>query len=106
MSSESNSNVADDSILTSSNGSSNATIDGVNRPRAPSYQGPRAPSFEGLRATSNVNNGVTVINNKWDNRRFTLTFTYRFGKTNGQQPRHRNSASEDEQNRVKSGGQQ
>jgi iron complex outermembrane receptor protein len=46
------------------------------------------------------------IRNKWDNRQVTATFTYRFGK-NGQQnpaPRRRNSASQDEQNRV-GGGQ-
>jgi outer membrane receptor protein involved in Fe transport len=47
------------------------------------------------------------VRNRWDNRQVTLTFTYRFGK-NGQQnqpPRRRNSASQDEQNRVGSGGQ-
>lgn len=46
------------------------------------------------------------VQNKWDNRQVTATFTYRFGK-NGQQnsPRRRNSASQDEQNRVGQGGQ-
>lgn len=47
------------------------------------------------------------IQNRWDNRQVTATFTYRFGK-NGQQnppPRRRNSASQDEQNRVGQGGQ-
>lgn len=47
------------------------------------------------------------VSNKWDNRQVTATFTYRFGK-NGQQnppPRRRNSASQDEQNRVGQGGQ-
>ncbi|MBL7748108.1 MAG: TonB-dependent receptor [Chitinophagaceae bacterium] len=46
------------------------------------------------------------VQNKWDNRQVTTTFTYRFGK-NGQQnsPRRRNSASQDEQNRVGQGGQ-
>lgn len=47
------------------------------------------------------------VANKWDNRQVTATFTYRFGK-NGQQnppPRRRNSASQDEQNRVGQGGQ-
>lgn len=47
------------------------------------------------------------IQNRWDNRQVTATFTYRFGK-NGQQnppPRRRNSAAQDEQNRVGQGGQ-
>ena len=47
------------------------------------------------------------ITNRWDNRQVTATFTYRFGK-NGQQnpaPRKRSSASQDEQNRVGTGGQ-
>ncbi|HEY0678271.1 MAG TPA: TonB-dependent receptor [Chitinophagaceae bacterium] len=45
------------------------------------------------------------IQNRWDNRQLTVSFTYRFGK-NGQQnppPRRRNSASQDEQNRVGQG---
>jgi hypothetical protein len=49
----------------------------------------------------------TRINNRWDNRQVTASFTYRFGK-NGQQnppPRRRNSASQEEQNRVGQGGQ-
>ncbi len=47
------------------------------------------------------------INNRWDNRQLTATFTYRFGKTTqqNQPPRRRNSASQDEQNRVGQGGQ-
>jgi iron complex outermembrane recepter protein len=48
----------------------------------------------------------TRVQNRWDNRQVTATFTYRFGK-NGQQnppPRRRNSASQDEQNRVGQGG--
>jgi hypothetical protein len=46
------------------------------------------------------------VQNRWDNRQVTASFTYRFGK-NGQQnsPRRRNSASQDEQNRVGQGGQ-
>ncbi|MEO6611896.1 MAG: outer membrane beta-barrel family protein, partial [Chitinophagaceae bacterium] len=41
-----------------------------------------------------------------DIRQVTATFTYRFGKTQqNQQPRRRNSASQDEQNRVGQGGQ-
>lgn len=46
------------------------------------------------------------VQNKWDNRQVTASFTYRFGK-NGQSNnnRRRNSASQDEQNRVGQGGQ-
>ena len=42
-----------------------------------------------------------------DIRQVTATFTYRFGKSTpqNQQPRRRNSASQDEQNRVGQGGQ-
>ncbi|HQZ75030.1 MAG TPA: TonB-dependent receptor [Chitinophagaceae bacterium] len=48
----------------------------------------------------------TRVQSRWDNRQVTASFTYRFGK-NGQQnsPRRRNSASQDEQNRVGQGGQ-
>jgi outer membrane receptor protein involved in Fe transport len=49
----------------------------------------------------------TRIRNRWDNRQITTTFTYRFGKTTQQnQPRRRNSASQEEQNRVGQGGAQ
>lgn len=42
---------------------------------------------------------------KFDTRQVTATFTYRFGKnTPGSQPRRRTSGSQDEQNRVGSGG--
>ncbi|MBC7949374.1 MAG: TonB-dependent receptor [Chitinophagaceae bacterium] len=49
----------------------------------------------------------TRVQNRWDNRQVTATFTYRFGKSTqqNQPPRRRNSASQDEQNRVGSGGQ-
>ncbi|HYC27235.1 MAG TPA: outer membrane beta-barrel family protein, partial [Chitinophagaceae bacterium] len=48
------------------------------------------------------------VMNYWDNRQVTVSFTYRFGKAmQGQQPpRRRNSASQDEQNRVGGAGQQ
>lgn len=50
----------------------------------------------------------TFITSKWDNRRFILSFAYRFGKATGQQPnRRRNGSAQDEQNRVNLGnGQQ
>lgn len=46
------------------------------------------------------------ISNRWDNRQVTATFTYRFGKSTpqNQAPRRRNSAAQDEQNRVGQGG--
>jgi iron complex outermembrane receptor protein len=50
----------------------------------------------------------THVQNRWDNRQVTASFTYRFGK-NGQQnppPRRRNSATQEEQNRVGQGGAQ
>lgn len=45
------------------------------------------------------------VANRWDNRQITVSFTYRFGK-NGQQnppPRKRNSAAQEELNRVGQG---
>jgi outer membrane receptor protein involved in Fe transport len=56
--------------------------------------------------TTDLNKGVTQIHTAWDNRRLIFTFTYRFGKTSGQQPRRRSSGADDEQNRVNRGGQQ
>jgi hypothetical protein len=50
---------------------------------------------------------TTQVRSKWDNRRYIFTFNYRFGKNIQQQARRRNSASQDEQNRVNLGnGQQ
>jgi len=46
------------------------------------------------------------IRSRWDNRRVGMTFSYRFSKGQNVQARKRNSASQDEQNRVGSGGQQ
>lgn len=43
--------------------------------------------------------------NRWDNRQVTASFTYRFGKNGQPNNRRRNSASQDEQNRVGQGGQ-
>ncbi|WP_170971011.1 outer membrane beta-barrel family protein [Ilyomonas limi] len=59
-----------------------------------------------FRGKNETDKGLTVISNKWDNRRVTISFNYRFGKANGQQQRRRSSASEDEQNRIHTGGQQ
>jgi outer membrane receptor protein involved in Fe transport len=49
----------------------------------------------------------TRVQNRWDNRQVTASFTYRFGKNLQQTPppRRRNNASQDEQNRVGQGGQ-
>lgn len=48
----------------------------------------------------------TRVQNRWDNRQVTATFTWRFGKNLPQAPqRRRGSASQDEQNRVGQGGQ-
>jgi outer membrane receptor protein involved in Fe transport len=59
-----------------------------------------------FKGESDLNHGLTQVNSIWDNRRLILTFTYRFGKANGQQPRRRNTGADDEQNRVKTGGGQ
>lgn len=45
------------------------------------------------------------VQNRWDNRQVTMTFTYRFGKNGQGQQRRRTSASQEEQNRVGQGGQ-
>lgn len=47
----------------------------------------------------------TRINNRWDNRQVTASFTWRFGKSQQQNQRRRASASQEEQNRVGQGGQ-
>ncbi len=57
--------------------------------------------FQGV---TDLNYGVTQIKSYWDNRRGIITFTYRFGKNTSQQTHH--NGSEEEQNRVKTGGGQ
>lgn len=59
-----------------------------------------------FKGESDLNHGLTRVNSAWDNRRVIFTFTYRFGKANGQQPRRRTTGADDETNRVKTGGQQ
>ncbi len=59
-----------------------------------------------FKGSTELNKFTTDVRSTWDNRRVILTFTYRFGKTLQQQQRKRRSAAEDEQNRVKTGGQQ
>jgi iron complex outermembrane receptor protein len=55
---------------------------------------------------TNYGNLYVKINNRWDNRQLSATFTYRFGKSTQQnQPRKRNNSSLDEQSRVGQGGQ-
>jgi len=58
-----------------------------------------------FRGSTDLNRGYTKIHSYWDNRRVIFTFTYRFGSANNQSPRKRTTGAEDEQNRVKSGGQ-
>lgn len=55
---------------------------------------------------TDLNKGITNIHTKWDNRRGMITFTYRFGKTNGQQQRRRASAADEETRRIGGGNQQ
>jgi outer membrane receptor protein involved in Fe transport len=60
-----------------------------------------------FRGTTDMETFVTNIQSKWDNRRFIISFVYRFGKPMGQQPqRKRSSSAQDELNRVNVGGQQ
>jgi len=59
-----------------------------------------------FKGESDLNHGLTQVHSVWDNRRVVFTFTYRFGKANGQQPRKRSTGADDEQNRVKTGGGQ
>ncbi len=60
--------------------------------------------FEGLNQYGRIDGNFLA---RPDIRQVTATFTYRFGKNGpqNQQPRRRNSASQDEQNRVGQGGQ-
>ena len=57
------------------------------------------------RGSTNYDIISTTVRNRWDNRQITTSFTYRFGKSNGQSApaRKRNSASQEEQNRVGQG---
>lgn len=58
-----------------------------------------------FRGFSKFQNIDMTIHSKWDNRRATITFTYRFSKGEAQpQQRRRASASQDEQNRLGGGG--
>ena len=59
-----------------------------------------------FKGESDLNHGLTQVHSLWDNRRVVFTFTYRFGKANGQQQRKRSTGADDEQNRVKTGGGQ
>ena len=60
--------------------------------------------FRGFTKFGNID---THIINYWDNRRYTITFTWRFSKGNQQQQqRRRTGSSQDEQNRIGQGTQQ
>lgn len=59
-----------------------------------------------FRGSTDLNKGYTQIHSYWDNRRAIITFTYRFGKANGQAPRRRTTGADDEKNRVNTGGGQ
>jgi len=57
------------------------------------------------KSTIGLNKGITRVRYVWDNRRAILSFTWRFGKSGNSSAQHKTS-SDDEQSRVKSGGQQ
>ena len=46
-----------------------------------------------------------IVNNKWDNRRVGLTFTYRFSKGQNIQQQRKSSSAQEEQSRVGGGNQ-
>jgi outer membrane receptor protein involved in Fe transport len=60
-------------------------------------------SFTGY---TNLDKSSTRAHFVWDNRRAIFTFTYRFGKSTGNQPQRRTNGASDEQNRVGGKGQQ
>ncbi|CAN5809464.1 outer membrane beta-barrel family protein [soil metagenome] len=57
-----------------------------------------------FRGYSKYQNVDVTIRNQWDNRVVNVSFTYRFSKGKNDGPQRRNSGAEDEQNRVKGGG--
>jgi hypothetical protein len=57
--------------------------------------------FSGYAKYSDVN---VKLAGRRDSRQFNLSFTYRFGKTNIPSERRKTGGANDEQNRVKSGG--
>ncbi|MBL7740204.1 MAG: TonB-dependent receptor [Chitinophagaceae bacterium] len=60
--------------------------------------------FRGYTKFGNID---TRITSRWDNRRYTITFTWRFSKGQNQpQTRRRAGSAQDEQNRIGQGGQQ
>ncbi|WP_147205751.1 outer membrane beta-barrel family protein [Segetibacter aerophilus] len=58
--------------------------------------------FSGYAKYSDVD---VIVKSRRDSRQYSLTFTYRFGKTNIPSERRKTGGANDEQNRVKSGGQ-
>jgi hypothetical protein len=46
----------------------------------------------------------TSVMSKWESQQVRVNFTYRFGNTNVKAARSRKTGLEDEQNRVKQGG--
>jgi len=58
-----------------------------------------------FRGYTEMDQFTTSINSKWDNRRFIVSFNFRFGKGTQQQQRKRGGA-EEEQSRAGGGGQQ
>jgi outer membrane receptor protein involved in Fe transport len=58
-----------------------------------------------FRGSTEMDKFTTGIQSRWDNRRFILSFNFRFGKAQQQQQRKR-GGSDEEQNRAGGGGQQ
>lgn len=61
--------------------------------------------WQRFKATTKYGESVDLaLNNRWDNRSFGASFTYRFGKTQVGQPRRRTSATAEEEQRVGGAG--
>lgn len=58
-----------------------------------------------VRVIIDYGNIDAVVNNRWDNRRVGLSFTYRFSKGQNVQQSRRNNSAQEEQNRVGGGNQ-
>lgn len=59
-----------------------------------------------FKGSTELDKFTTNIKSVWDNRRVIISFSYRFGKSSVPQQRRRNTAADDEKNRVNTGGQQ
>nr|MBA4141341.1 outer membrane beta-barrel protein [Segetibacter sp.] len=57
-----------------------------------------------FRGSTKYQNIDVSIKNRWDNRVANVSFTYRFGKAQQSTPQRKRGGTDDEQSRVKTGG--